>query len=132
MAGSGNQGTRRSGAGRGNSRSPWAPLEAAAGDVIRTFAPENAMSGVNAVATSGDAIETIGKAFRAVGVLLLDSIDWDPRLASYFDTFGETLIKAAKDPRAMAAAIHRVEADRIHNAEEGGAKRAMWDVSKHE
>jgi hypothetical protein len=126
------QGTRRSGSGKGGSgRNPWQPFEDAAGQVVRLFAPENAMSGVNAVDAAGDAIEIIGKAYRAVGVVLLDSIHWDPRLASYFDTFGETLIKAAKQPRDMAAAIHRHEQDRINNVEEGGSRRAMWDIGRH-
>lgn len=128
------QGTRRSGAGRGRGAAgnPWAPIEDACGQVLKMFSADNAMTGVNAVDTSGDAIETVGKAFAAVGVQIGDEIDWDPRVAKFFETFGEAIIRASKPARDMASAIRRAENDRIENVEQGGERRKKWDIGKHE
>jgi cytochrome c5 len=127
---SSSQGTRRSGAGRrGSAKNPWVPIEEACGQVLKMFAAENAMTGVHAVDSSGDAIETVG---RAVGAQIGDEIDWDPRVAKFFDTFGEAIIRAAKPARDMASAIRRAENERINNVEEGGARRRKWDIGAHD
>ena len=119
----------RRGAGRG--AKPWSPIVDAAGQVAAKFHADNAMTGVNALDTAGDAVEAIGRAFQTVGTTITDEVDWDPRIEPFFNLVGAMLIKAAAPARDGAAAVRRAEQERIDTATSGSAKRKKWDVGEH-
>jgi len=117
---------------RGTGAGPWGPMVDAAANVARAFSDPVAMEGVNALDTAGDAWEQMGRSVKVVGATIADEIDWDPRVARFFEVMGDVLIRAAKPARDGAAAVRRAEHERINNVEEGGSRRRRWDISAHD
>lgn len=128
---SGNGGTGTRGRRASSKAGPWSPIVDAAQQVAAKFHADNAMTGVNALDTAGDAVEAVGRSFQSVGTTITDEVDWDPRIEPFFHLVGDMLIRAAKPARDGAAAVRRAEQERIDNATSGDAKRAKWDVDRH-
>jgi hypothetical protein len=128
-------GASRGGGSRGR-RAPSAglfnPVIDAMDAAARSVSGGAALDAVDAFAAAPDAIEGIGRGFRTVGRTIADEIDWDPRVVEFFDTLGDAIIAAAEPARRGAAAVKRAEAERIRNAEEGGERRARWDVGRNQ
>lgn len=112
--------------------SPWAGVVDAADAAARRFADPVAMEGFNALNTAGDAIEHIGRAFKAIGQTTADSIAWDPRVQPYFETLGDYIIAAAKPTRDGAAAVERAHRQQIDRIAESDPRQRRWDISEHD
>lgn len=109
----------------------FSPVVDAMMAAARQVSDAAALDAVDALDACPEAIEGIGRGFRQVGRTLADEIDWEPRLLDFFETLGDAIIAAADPARRGAAAVRRVEDERIRNAEEGGAKRERWDVARN-
>lgn len=125
-AGSSSPGTRGRGHGRGAGL--FAGVVDGMAQARRAFAAPSALDAVAMYEASPEVLEAIGNGFKAMGQTASDEIHWDPKAREFYDTLGDMILRTVDPARRGAAAIRRVERDRIEHAEEGGAKRKRWNV----
>ncbi len=109
----------------------WAPVEEAAGEVAARYSPEAALDAVRMLDGMPGAVAALGQAFTPVGQTSADEVAFDPRAAQVYQTLGEVLTRAAPAIADAAAAVRRIEDERIRRAEEGDDREAKWDVDRN-
>lgn len=131
-SGAGAAGPKPTGRGRAATRvGMWSPVVEAANQVAAAFSDPNAMEGIGALDTAGDAVAALAGAFTKVGQTSLESVYFDPRVAPFFEELGR-YVQAAEAPiRDGAAAVRSAHAPDIERIQEADPRKRKWDIGAH-
>ncbi len=127
----GQPGTRRR-RGSSGAAGPWNGVVDACAQAAARFSDPNAMEGVGALDTAGDAVEALAKSFDTVGKTVLDAVYIDPKVAPFFEELGRYLQAAVPTIRDGAASVRRAHQPDIDRVEEADPRKRRWDIAAHD